>query len=334
MPSSRFPSALAASLSDPEALLRVSNLVFDASLEPSTQATYATHQRSYSRFCTAYNITAWPATRLSLQLFALDWVIGGRAHQSLPGIFSALKRKHIQHAWPWLSLSEQQWFATYMQGIKKLFPHQVRRKQPMTLHILHQLAAVADFSSLQQVQYITMAFLAHDGLLRASELIHLRLSDIRWFSDCVRIRIRNSKANKLSGLPEFIFIFPSHAIINGFSALKAYWQRANLNNATNPHAPLFPSEDGKTPVSKTTWVNYIRSLLTSIGFDPSQYSGHSFRSGGATDLWTAGARPRTIQKHGRWLSDAFWLYVRDNPEAPGREVAQAFSRLVSEIMHQ
>jgi integrase len=194
--------------------------------------------------------------------------------------------------------------------------------------ILQQLATAANYTNTHEVQYITMAFIAHDCLLRASELLALRLSDIRWFTDCARLRIRNSKANKLSGRPEFIFLYANDWGLCGLSTLKAYWTRLNLNQATDPDTPLFVSSDGRSPTPKRAWVAYIRGLLQRAGYNPNLYSGHSFRSGGATDIWNSGARPRVIQLFGRWLSDAFWLYIRDNPAANAQEISAAFSRLV------
>lgn len=305
----------------------IADAIFNAALEPSSHEVYASHQRSYIAFCRANNLTPFPVSKTSLQLYAAHWVITGHAHTTLPSIFSSLKHVHRQQGWPWLTDLEQQWFACYMRGIRKAFPHQPRRKQPMVQSILHALAARADFSQLHVVQYITMAFLAHDGLLRAAELLQLQLSDVHWSSDHVRLRIRKSKANKLSGQPEFVYIYPSTSDINGFSTLRAYWTRRNLNHASDPHLPLFPASDGASPLPKKAWIDYIQAQLATLGLDPTQFSGHSFRSGGATDLWTAGTRPRVIQKHGRWLSDAFWLYIRDNPSVTAREVAAAFSRL-------
>jgi integrase len=301
--------------------------IFDAALEPSTHSTYATHRRQYTTFCHQFHLQPFPATKATLQLYAAHWVATGHAHTTLPAIFSAIKDAHRRHGWAWLSTRDQEWMAAYMRGIRKSYPHRPRRKQPMTMSILHQLAAIANFANVHEVQYIAMAFLAHDGLLRACELLNLVLSDVRWFDDCVRLRLRNSKANKLSGQPEYVFIYPNQWDLCGYSALAAYWRRMQFNTASNHHSPLFPSSHPATPIPKQAWVDYIRHQLARIGHDPMQFSGHSFRSGGATDLWLSGTRPRVIQKFGRWLSDAFWLYIRDNPTINAQEVASAFSRL-------
>ena len=56
------------------------------------------------------------------------------------------------------------------------------------------------------------------------------------------------------------------------------------------------------------------------------FAGHSYRSGGATDLWESNrCRPLTIKLHGRWKSDAYRLYIRDNPAKTAAEVAKALA---------
>jgi hypothetical protein len=51
-------------------------------------------------------------------------------------------------------------------------------------------------------------------------------------------------------------------------------------------------------------------LMTSVGLDSSQFGLHSYRIGGATALFAAGATPMVIRTMGRWSSDCYRLYVR------------------------
>ena len=69
-----------------------------------------------------------------------------------------------------------------------------------------------------------------------------------------------------------------------------------------------------------------RTLLTRAGYPAMRYAGHSYRSGGATDLWDSNrCRPLTLKIHGRWKSDAYRLYIRDNPHKTAAEIAQAMA---------
>ena len=58
----------------------------------------------------------------------------------------------------------------------------------------------------------------------------------------------------------------------------------------------------------------IKRVALSLGFNPEDYSTHSCRSGGATELVRAGVDPVIIQLFGRWLSKAFKRYTHLSPQ--------------------
>lgn len=59
-----------------------------------------------------------------------------------------------------------------------------------------------------------------------------------------------------------------------------------------------------------SFVSRVKLWVEKIGLDPANYSGHSFRRGGATTMARAGVPPEIIQVQGRWRSDAYKLYVQ------------------------
>jgi hypothetical protein len=59
--------------------------------------------------------------------------------------------------------------------------------------------------------------------------------------------------------------------------------------------------------------------------DSSLYSGHSFRAGGATDLFTSRVPYNIIKKFGRWKSDAALKYYRDDMDV-ATTVSYAFGK--------
>lgn len=63
-------------------------------------------------------------------------------------------------------------------------------------------------------------------------------------------------------------------------------------------------------VSKISLVSFISHLLRLVGIDPSHYSGHSFRIGGATSASLAGLTDCDIKLLGRWNNDFYQRYTR------------------------
>lgn len=83
--------------------------------------------------------------------------------------------------------------------------------------------------------------------------------------------------------------------------------------ATAATTPMFRQrlEDGSiVPLSTKRVRDWTKSLMHSIGQDPTHFGNHSYRIGGATALFAAGADPLVIRTMGRWSSDCYRIYVR------------------------
>ncbi len=74
----------------------------------------------------------------------------------------------------------------------------------------------------------------------------------------------------------------------------------------------------------------IKLAVASIGLDPSKFSGHSLRSGGATDLFEARVPYHIIKKMGRWKSDAAMRYYRSEEDVL-KAVRKAFNRMCKKV---
>ena len=83
---------------------------------------------------------------------------------------------------------------------------------------------------------------------------------------------------------------------------------------------------GGHPLTKQRFISAVREALATIGVDPSQYAGHSFRIGAATAAGVCGLNDSTIQMLGRWQSSAYKLYIRTP-----REKLASFSAILSNI---
>ena len=62
-------------------------------------------------------------------------------------------------------------------------------------------------------------------------------------------------------------------------------------------------------VTYTSFTKELRRLLDAAGYKAASYSGHSFRRGGASYLYSMGADPLIIQASGDWASDCYTRYV-------------------------
>ena len=74
------------------------------------------------------------------------------------------------------------------------------------------------------------------------------------------------------------------------------------------NAPAFTYAPGKY-ITYNSFTTRLKSLLSKSGYPASQYSGHSFRRGGATYLYKCGGSQLMIQSSGDWSSTVFTRYL-------------------------
>ena len=92
--------------------------------------------------------------------------------------------------------------------------------------------------------------------------------------------------------------------------VQAYERHLRLFPAP-PSSPAFLCYRGDlaTPITHSTFTTKLRTSLSLAGFKASNYSGHSFRRGGATFAFRCGAPVELISLQGDWSSDAVLLYI-------------------------
>ena len=75
-----------------------------------------------------------------------------------------------------------------------------------------------------------------------------------------------------------------------------------------PDQPAFTYSPGRF-VHYNLFTSRLKSVLLSCGMDPSLYSGHSFRRGGASFLYQVGGSILQIMSSGSWSSTCFTRYL-------------------------
>ena len=324
-------------ISDEDLRLRRMELRYyeQAALERSSRASQQSVERCYETFCRSVRLSPFPLSYETVGLFLVQYCQRfGHTTRSIPTILSHLRRAARERGY-YVPLSEADAYrlADVIRGLQKHDRSAPQRKLPITHQVLLAMQAKANMRNLRHFQCITMCRVAHDALLRGSELESLLSGCLSWSTDRsqVTITIHLSKANK-SGPPEKVTLSdygPASAVamlrqyvdLMGFPFLPAtlpLWPRIEHTGVVT----------WATATSKDQFVALVRTLLHEAGYPPALYSGHSFRSGGATDLWASNScRPQTIKLFGRWKSEAFWLYIRDNPQLRAIEVANAFAAI-------
>ena len=118
--------------------------------------------------------------------------------------------------------------------------------------------------------------------LRISELCALRVEDIHWSEQLVRVRGKGKKERLVPiGAP-------------ALRAIEAYWARRSSRPRSNE--PVFlRSESSDSPMSPRTIQHRLKQHLATAGLDP-KLTPHKLRHSYATHLLDAGADLRSVQE--------------------------------------
>ena len=106
---------------------------------------------------------------------------------------------------------------------------------------------------------------------------------------------------------------PLRGDLDPLSTLKAYSKRRLDRFGSAESSPMFIHEDGSIyrKIELNSDLAYLLSTFPELENPRDQFSGHSFRAGLATILSVLGFSPEEIQQWGRWRSDAFVAYIKD-----------------------
>lgn len=209
---------------------------------------------------------------------------------------------------------------TIMSAIKKCNQTRKNVRLPITFNILDKLIKrlkrgyqSQHTDALLAAVYSTAFF----GFLRCGEItcdnistfdpsIHITNNDLKFEEGRVSLKLKISKTDPFrKGIS--IQLFSSGDTTCPVNAIKAYLSIRDKKHEGN-NKPLFVMLDG-SPITREYFITELKCLLTSIGIDAQQYSGHSFRMGGATSAATARIEDHLIKTLGRWSSDCYTRYI-------------------------
>jgi len=184
---------------------------------------------------------------------------------------------------------------------------------------LNKIIAKANLDNVLDLRNVCMYSLAFAALLRFDDLIRIRRSDLNFNPGHLKIVITKSKNDQLREGNE-VLISESPLPHTPVKLLKMYLSRSLIPEDCKKiiFRPLLKTKSSHRLVNEDRHISYttfrekLKVDLTGIVEDPSSYSTHSLRSGGATLAANSGINDRIIQRHGRWKSASSKnMYIED-----------------------
>ena len=258
-----------------------------------------------------------PATEQTLMLFAAHLSHNLKA-SSIKVYLSGVRSLHIEQGFP-NPMENCFRLERVLRWIKRPQGTGARQRLPITISILRKLRTMIDSTNYMDTLFWAACLTGFFGLLRCGEFTtrsscfdvrtDLSLNDIqvdkRINPTVVLINIKVSKTDQFRQ-GHTIRLGASGSDICAVKALMCY-----LHHRGSSPGPLFMLPNGQ-PMSRDKFCSWLKDAMLRIG-ETGNYSGHSFRIGAATTAAAVGIPDHLIKTLGRWISDAYQLYIRTPP---------------------
>ena len=283
----------------------------------STQASYQTHLRAYLRFCIFYSVNPVPISQFELLAY-IAFLARSLKPTSITNYLNIIRLLHLDAGYENPLLNN---FA--VQNLKKGIARQLgsppEQKLPITSQILLNIKHRLDFMAAGDVCFWAALVVGFFGFLRKSTL--LPISNPKPGDACIRrcdldmpdnhTVVLYIKKTKTIQCNERVLIMPYVASPgNPLCPVRAIIDLLTVA-PIDPQLPLFSYEDSEGVKSWThsSFVKKLKDLLKDMGLDPTKYSGHSLRRGGATLGFQLGLSLPQVKNRGDWKSSAVENYI-------------------------
>lgn len=265
-----------------------------------------------------FSVVSLPASPSTISAYAAFLSRRTVSFQYILGHLNGIRLLHLFHG---LSTDAFTSFDVTLtkKGLKRMLGTATRQKHPITPAILFSIRRLLDLNLTSHALTWALFTVAFFSFLRKSNLVsptastfdcnqHLTRQDIKFIASGCLLRIKWSKTRQHK---EGIHIVPLPSIPNSslcpVTAIQHYFA---LVPAT-PSSPFFtfPTATGPAPVTAHFFTTTLKRLVGMLGLNPTDYSPHSFRRGGAYYAYQAGVPEHLLQLHGDWRSDAYKCYL-------------------------
>lgn len=299
----------------------------------------------YKLFCKNNIIIPYPASAFSVSGYVCHHVVRlNGSTKSVPSVISFIKKYGIMKGYKWLNEQELCTLHDVVKELQFIDTTPSKQKKAFTLDLIMRIIIILNLNNDEEFLVALAFMLGHNGLLRSGELFGgIQVKHITWnhVDSNLTLRLDRSKRNR-SGGPEYVLIMDFEGL-SAYKLLQLWFDRHELWDKQDYY--LIPrvitkvrksnSRSRKVALDFTCngsiywWRSWIDKCCQSIGLVSSDYSGHSLRAGGATDLFTARVPLYIVKKMGRWKSDSSCLrYYRDDIDV-AEAVANAFGKALS-----
>ena len=284
----------------------------------STQKNMTAHIRSYQTLCELRTLQSFPISVQSISLYIAYLVSQKCAYGTILNDLSSLKHAH-KFAWYELTWSSDYHFQLLLRGVKRFLGQAVSRKSAITPSILHAAWDSFDFSIPLHAAMWALFLVAFFTFLRKSNMVPdntrqisakvITRAHLVFTSSGANIHVSATKTIQCQQR-SLVLPIPS---LPGSRLCPTSALRHHLSLNPGPSSvPLFIvlTRSGLQPITYKLFCTFLSRVQSRLHLDPSLFSPHSFRRGGATFGFDCHIPSEIIKLQGDWHSDAYLVYLQ------------------------
>jgi hypothetical protein len=273
------------------------------------------------RFCLFFDRVPLPADQVTLKCY-VAFLARSLNPSSIPGYLNVVRILHVNAGLP-NPLKDNFEISMIRRGIARKLGRPPVQKFPVTIEILCALKPLLNLDLPEDIAFWAACLVAFYGLLRKNTLLpvstcdkssaFLVRGDLHGLSrHCFTLCVRQTKTiqfgQRVLSIP---FVSCLNESVCPVSAVIAHLGGSVLPNT----APLFNyvMKGSQLGWTHAKFVGRLKSCLGKLGYDPANYSGHSFRRGGCTFCFEAGLDLISIKMRGDWKTQSFERYLHIPP---------------------
>lgn len=298
--------------------------------------------KRYEAQCTQDRVDIWPISYEKVSAVLCKYVTDNKSARSINNVISGLKHYVILQSQMWLDIKEDYLLKRLIKMLHYHDPALKKVRLAATMEVIMEVINHLRPDNPEERHFGLSILMAHNGLFRGGELFRpegIKVHDVEWNDTAqeVGIVLKRSKTKRKG--EEIKIILKDYKGMSAYKVLKQWYNKYQLWQHPNAYVLPFIMRKRKynptsmnftRPASISRWRKDIKKYFTRAGLPGHLYSGHSFRAGGATDLFTENVPYPHIKKMGRWKSDAALVYFKA-PNKVAVSVANAFQSNLKRI---
>lgn len=299
-----------------EAVERAAHFAKNARAD-NTKKSYKSDWRHFTSWCEDNNLESLPAAIDTVILYLTSFVDRYKI-STLERRLASISQAHKAAGYESPALVSREPLHSVWSGIVREKTERRSKVAPVLTEDVKLMVSnlerddVTGSLTLRSLRDRAILLVGYAGALRRSELAGLRVSDLQYTPEGLRLLIRKSKTDQTGSGHVIGLSYGSHPATCPVRALKSWTHVAHIFSG-----PVFRKIDrhgniGEKPITGNSIATIIKKACLRAGLQPEMYSGHSLRAGFATQAAKAGKPERVIMKHTRHKSEKMVReYIRD-----------------------